>query len=142
MIDARNSFKDQSDQWQSGIDTLKKRYTDALQVYQDNVSSYSTRKKKAEEERLAMLENNLRKYTTVIQDKAREKETEATEAVLKQINSFIINYSEQQGYDIVLGADGSGVLLYGKEAWDITEEIIRELNNNYKIITPIDSITN
>ena len=51
---------------------------------------------------------------------------------MSQINSFVKQYAEQEGYDIILGTTQSGSLLYANNALDITEEIVEALNQYYK----------
>jgi outer membrane protein len=59
-----------------------------------------------------------------------------TEGVLNQVNSFIEEYSKNKGYDLVIGTTTSGNLLYAREYMDITDEVLKALNENYHVPTP------
>lgn len=49
--------------------------------------------------------------------------------ILKEMNDVIKAYGEKQGYSIILN---DRVLLYGDKAMDLTDEIIKILNEGYK----------
>ncbi|MBU1853650.1 MAG: OmpH family outer membrane protein [Candidatus Omnitrophica bacterium] len=49
--------------------------------------------------------------------------------ILKEMNGVIQDYGENHGYSIILN---ERILLYGEKSRDLTEEIIKILNDNYK----------
>jgi outer membrane protein len=49
--------------------------------------------------------------------------------ILKEMNSVIQEYGKNQGYSIILN---DRVLLYGDPAEDLTDKIIKILNDSYK----------
>jgi len=49
--------------------------------------------------------------------------------ILKEMNTVIQKYGENNGYSIILN---DRVLLYGGKTLDITDEIIKIMNKNYK----------
>ncbi len=51
--------------------------------------------------------------------------------ILNQMNTYIQSYGKENGYTVVLGANGQGSLLYAEEGIDITEDIITYINNKY-----------
>lgn len=53
------------------------------------------------------------------------------EGALAQINSFVENYAERNGIDIVLGSTLEGNIMYARPEMDITEQVLRELNESY-----------
>lgn len=134
MKEARSLFKVQADAWKSNLDTLHIKYQSALSEYQAHYASYNISQREEQQKMLATMEQNLNKYADVINKEAKAEEQEKTQAVLNQINSHIQEYAKRKGYDVVLGADGSGSVLYGSDAFDITDEVLRELNNQYKIM--------
>lgn len=52
--------------------------------------------------------------------------------ITKQLNQYIKDYGEKNNYDLILGAEGSGVLMYAKGKLEITDEIIKYVNERYK----------
>lgn len=69
----------------------------------------------------------------------QELEEEQAEASSKydaqiwtQINQYVKEYGETHGYDYIMGANGSGSLMYCKESENITDEVIAFINKKHK----------
>jgi outer membrane protein len=75
---------------------------------------------------------NLIQYQQMIEKDLISDQNNIEAAISNQINSFIKKYAEEQGYDIILGTTASGSILYGNKQYDITEAVIKELNEQYK----------
>ncbi len=132
MKKAHELFKEQTHEWQSNIDTLKIRYQNHVQELEGIPASSGERKLKQQE--VERMHKELVNYTTIIQEQAQSKEREQTQAVLNQVNSFVQQYAKDKGYDLILGTDGEGSIIYGKEAYDITDQVLAALNSDYKYI--------
>lgn len=52
--------------------------------------------------------------------------------ILEQMTQYIVDYGKKNKYDIIMGADGNGVLMYAHEKLDKSEEISAFINNKYK----------
>lgn len=133
MKRAHSEFKNQTTAWQSNIDTLRINYERSLSKYQQNLSALSATEKEEQQAILKRMENDLNNYASVIQDQAKEREKNLTESVLNQINSYVESYAKKKGYDMVLGAEGSGTIVYATDAYDITKDVLTALNEENKI---------
>ena len=58
-------------------------------------------------------------------------EKEYEEQILKQLNQFIYDYGKENGIDFIYGASGNGNLMYASDKYDITETIIKYVNQRY-----------
>ncbi len=134
MKQAHDEFNAQKKSWQSNIDTLKQRYQQSYLYYQQNLKTFSDAEKRDQIDLLTRMDEDIKKYSKAIQDEALEQESNMTQEVLSQINSFVEEYAKKHDYDIVLGADGSGSVIYGNKGQDITEEVLKELNKTYKVV--------
>jgi outer membrane protein len=133
MREARIEYKSQVDAWQANVDTLRVQYQKCLSDYQNSYKHLSESEKEEKQLLIRKLEDNLKNYSTVIKQQAQEKEGEMTEAVLNQINSYVASYAQENGYDYIIGSS-NGTLLYAKDAHDITEEVLKAINGEYKIV--------
>ncbi len=79
-------------------------------------------------------ENYLRKREQFEQDNAQMK-SEFNAQIYKQLSQYAKDYGKEQGYAIVLGAEGSGTILYGDETNCVTEQLLVYINNKYKGIS-------
>jgi outer membrane protein len=52
--------------------------------------------------------------------------------ILGQMSQYILDYGKKNKYDLILGADGNGTLMYADDALNISEEITTYINNRYK----------
>ena len=55
-----------------------------------------------------------------------------SEQIMKQLNEYTQEYGKQKGYRYILGAEGSGGIMYASEKLDITKEVIEYVNGRYK----------
>jgi len=51
--------------------------------------------------------------------------------LLDTISSFMKNYNKKTNYDFILGYSKGGGILFANEAYDITKQVLEELNKQY-----------
>ncbi len=83
-----------------------------LQLYQYKAQEYGQRRKAIENANETLLE----KYNSQI---------------WTQLNQYVKEYGEQHHYDYVLGATGDGSIMYATSKNDITNEVIKYVNQQY-----------
>ena len=54
------------------------------------------------------------------------------DSIIKEVKVFIKEYGKKKGYDYVYGTGDAATILYAKDAYNITDEVLKELNDNYK----------
>lgn len=52
--------------------------------------------------------------------------------ITKQLNQYIEDFGETNGYDYIYGAEGSGSLMYAQKSLNITDNVIMYVNERYK----------
>lgn len=52
--------------------------------------------------------------------------------ILEQMSQYMLDYGKKHGYDLILGADGNGTLMYANEKMNISETITKYINDRYK----------
>ena len=118
--------------WQTELDSLAKKYEENKFLIEKKIAS--TNSSKIRDSLNSTLQLNLQKvleYKQNLDAKAKNEEDKLTQGALNQINSFVKEYSEEHGFSIVLGTTLSGNILYAKDTYDITDDLIKELNKNY-----------
>jgi outer membrane protein len=80
---------------------------------------------------LAKMQQELMKLGTTIENQSSTEEAKLLQAVYNKINAFITRFGEQHNYDVILGANGQGNVMYVEGQIDITEDVIRLLNKEY-----------
>lgn len=59
-------------------------------------------------------------------------EEEYNDKIWKQLNEYVSQFGKENGYSYVFGADGSGTIMYGSEAHDVTVSVITYVNEKYQ----------
>ncbi|GAB3639154.1 OmpH family outer membrane protein [Hymenobacter arcticus] len=76
-------------------------------------------------------EQQLLQYREAIQQRAQQENQRLTQAVLAEINAYLKQYGKQQGYTFILGATDTGNIVYAADEADITDEVLKGLNEQY-----------
>jgi Skp family chaperone for outer membrane proteins len=63
--------------------------------------------------------------------KAEQRNKEIEAMIWKRLNPYLIDFGKENGYEYIYGANGTGNVLYADEHQDITEEIIKYVNQRY-----------
>ena len=132
MKEAQKKFEEKNKAWKANFDTLKVDFDRSLSKYQSDYPTLDAKQKEEREKILSMQEGNLQKYNQNLSQNAKKEETEMTEGVLNQINAFVEEYAKKHGYSLVIGTTNSGNLLYGEQKYDITDELLSAINEDYK----------
>jgi len=132
MKDVQNKLNTKEDSWKANIDTLKNDYERSLSKYRSDAPTLKPKEKEGREKYLFSQKQSLENYEQAINKKMQDESTKLTEGVLNQINGFVADYGKQHGYDMIIGTTTEGNLLYAKPDMDITEVVLKELNQNYK----------
>jgi outer membrane protein len=92
------------------------------------------RQNKAEEEYQALLQKKqMQDYQLSNEEKTLQVEGQKQiDTLVKEVKAFIKDYGKKNGYTFILGANDAGSVLYGDDAKDITEIILKALNNKDK----------
>lgn len=54
------------------------------------------------------------------------------DSIVTKVRKFIKDYGKKNGYTYIYGTGDASTVLYAKDGLDITEKIVKELNDNYK----------
>ena len=69
-------------------------------------------------------------YLNVVNSEYLKKEQEIMKPIYLKINELINDYGKLKGYDIILGANNEGNIVYGKKKYDVTQMVIEYINKN------------
>lgn len=132
MKEAHALQESKTREYSNNIDTLKADFQKALSSYQSGLSGFSKEEKLAREKSLTLQQENIAKYSQGVQESIEKNDQELTQGILNQINSFVEDYAKKHHYTLIFGTTTSGNILYGEPAIDITEDVLKQLNEHYK----------
>jgi len=115
-------------QWNTKIylDSLNLQLTQLIQLTE---SRKTDKKLIAEIKAKEMQISNIKEKTYQIQGKQSE---DYTQQIWDQINQYIKDFGAAQNYDYIFGTEGSGMLMYGKNEKNLTDEVLHYINQRYQ----------
>lgn len=137
MKDANAEFQKKSAQWQANADTLVAQFQQELKDYEKERSRMTSKEKELKEEILRNRQQQIGQYQEAIKMKAQEEQQLITQTAVNSMNDFIKAYGKKKGYTFIMGATGTGNILYASESSDITQIIVDGLNKEYDLDHPV-----
>lgn len=130
--DFESKFKSMSDRMQQELERDAKRFQRDVMDLQQNAQSKGmewAQNRQAELERRQMTlaekeQNYMRKF--------QEESAVERDSMVSQMKDFIKDYGKEKGYDYIYGTGDAASVLYAKEEYDLTEEILTLLNKKYE----------
>jgi|SRR5690554_580593 len=130
--DFESKFKSMSDRMQEELERDAKRFQRDVMDLQQNAQSKGmewAQNRQAELERRQMTlaekeQNFMRKF--------QEESAVERDSMVSQLKDFIKDYGKNNGFDYIFGTGDIASVLYAKDTYDLTEEILNLLNKQYE----------
>jgi outer membrane protein len=104
-----------------------------ITAYQRNVSSMTLGQARAAEEDLGKNQQNLQMYQQSLQQQLMQEEAKLNKELYDRITTFLKGYGQEKGLQVVLKFDPTSDVLYGGQSLDITQDVIKGLNEAYEM---------
>ncbi len=101
-------------------------------AYQRNLSTMTIGQAKAIEEDLGKKQQNFRMYQQSVEQELVNDQSKVNSELYGNITSFLKTYGAERGLDVVLKYDPSSDLLFGNTAIDISQDVIKGLNEVFQ----------
>lgn len=79
-----------------------------------------------------LLEIEYLKKEKQFQAENTNRAVEYDEQIWNRLNQYVLIYSEDNHYDMLLGSLGDGNLMYSKSEYDVTDNVIQFVNEKYE----------
>lgn len=132
MKDARKAFEAKARRWEGQNQTLVRGFQTAVQQYQQKAEGMTQEQRAATEQQLQQRQMQVTQEQEKLQRQAQEEEAKMTQQVLERINNQIEKYGKSNGYRLILIAAPSGTIAYGRKDLDITNAVLKHLNDEYR----------
>jgi outer membrane protein len=106
---------------------------DEFAAYQRNVSNLTIGQAKAVEESLGKKEQNLRLFQQSVEQELMNDQAKMGATLRSKISDFLKSYAQGSNLEVVLKLDASSDVLYGNAGLDISKEVVKGLNEQYKL---------
>ena len=131
-VDADTKFKSEEEVLTKKRDSLSQAYQLEMQAFQTKSQSMS--QKKAQEEYGVMQQRGQFIGQQLQQEDQQLQASGQVEmdSIVGKVKEEIKAYGQANGYTYILGGGDGGSVLFGTEALDLTDEIVKILNDKYK----------
>lgn len=106
---------------------------DEIGAYQRNVSNLTIGQAKAVEENLQKKEQNFRLFQQSVEQELINDQTKMSVTLRDRITGFLKTYAQGSNLEVVLKFDTSSDVLFGNAGIDISKDVIKGLNDQYKV---------
>lgn len=139
LMDNYQERKDVESRFQSKSEAYAKKRDSISQAFQLEAQALQTKtngmsEKKAQEE-YALLQQKGQFIGQQLQQEEQQLQLQGQmeiDSLVSKVKKEIDAYGKANGYSYILGKGDGGSVLYGKEANDLTQEILKLLNDKYQ----------
>jgi outer membrane protein len=103
-----------------------------IATYQRSVSGMTLGQARAAEEDLGKKQQNLQLYQQSLEQQMMQEQAKLNKELYDRITGFLKGYGQEKGLQVVLKFDQTSDVLYGGEGLDITQDVIKGLNQSYQ----------
>jgi outer membrane protein len=139
LIDKYDKFKDEDDKFKVKSEELGRPLEAKVRAFQSEAQNFqqSARAKGPQWAQQKRAELQQREQELGMEQNALIQQLQEEGAVLKdtligEVKKFIKEYGKKKGYDYVYGTGDAATILYAKDNYDITKDVLKELNETYK----------
>lgn len=130
--DIEAKLKEQINKYEQKRDSISKAFQAEAQAFDAQARNLeqSVAQKKYNElmQKSQILQQHLQQEEQKIQLESQKQ----MDSLLSKVKKSIKDYGKEKGYTFILGANEGGSVLYGNEKKDITDEVVKSLNEKYK----------
>ncbi len=122
--DARTSLNEEAR-------VLESKYVEHQRKLQNN-GYLSLDRARSEEQRLQDQNNRLTEMGNKLSNEIAEKQMKVSEQLRDSIVNYLEEYNAAKNYELILSNTLGGNVLFAKESYNITDEVLTALNKRYK----------
>ncbi|MCB0372777.1 MAG: OmpH family outer membrane protein [Muricauda sp.] len=131
-IDVEARFKTKADALTKKRDSISQSFQMELQAFQTKAQSMSQKNAQEEYGQLQQRGQFIGQQLQQEEQQLQQVSQVEMDSLVKKVKKEIKDYGKANGYTYILGGGDGGSVLYGEEANDLTDAILKILNDKYK----------
>ncbi|WP_370451105.1 OmpH family outer membrane protein [Mesonia sp. K4-1] len=132
MKSTEAKFTKKSEKLKKELDSVAQQFQLEVQQYQQQSASLSSAEKQEKESMLMQKQQQLQRQQQMQSNQLREESDVVIDSLITKVKDFVADYGEKNGYTYIFGSNESANIMYAKEGRDITEEVLKALNESAK----------
>lgn len=130
--DLENKYKTRSEEMGKELESQIKQFQADVADFQKNAQSRGQAWAQKRGSELQRREQELQYKQQALAQTLHQEVGVDKDSLVSNIKSFIKDYGKEKGYSYIYGTgEESATILYAKEGYDITEEVLKILNDKY-----------
>lgn len=130
--DFESKFKSMSERMQSELDRDMKKFQNDVLDLQKNAQSKGMEWAQNRQVELERRQQTLAQKEQNFMQKFQEESAVERDSMVSSMKNFIKDYSKGKGYDYVFGTGDAATVLFAKDEYDLTQDVLDLLNKNYE----------
>jgi len=131
-IDIEAKFKTKADAMTKKRDSISQAFQIELQAFQTKAQKMSQKNAQEEYGQLQQRGQFIGQQLQQEEQQLQQNSQAEMDTLVKKVKKEIQEYGKANGYTYILGGGDGGSVLYGEETNDLTDAIIKILNDKYK----------
>lgn len=130
--DVRTRLQSQADKAESDLKTKATAFEREVGQYQQRAATMSQEQRAVTEQRLARKQQEIANLNQSESNRLMTEESEEQKKIYDKVEAYLEQYSKEKGYKMVLSySRGNSAILYSDSTLDITQEVLKGLNEAY-----------
>lgn len=131
--DQKTIYEAKSKRIDNDLQTRAQSLQNDITAYQRNRANLTIGQAQAIEEDLGKKQQNFQLYRQSVEQEVVNDQTKLNNDLYGRITAFLKKYAEGSGLQVILKNDPTSDVLYGNDAIDVSQDVIKGLNEEYKI---------
>lgn len=139
LIEKYEKFKDEDDKFKvksqelgRPLEAKVKAFQNEAQSFQQNAQAKGPQWAQQKGAELQQREQQLGMEQNALLQQLQQEGAVLKDTLISEVKQFIKTYGKKKGYDYVYGTGDAATILYAKDQYDITKDVLKELNETYK----------
>jgi outer membrane protein len=130
--DIEEKYKSKGEEMGKQLEAEVVRFRSEAAAFQKNAQTYGPQWAQQKGAELQQKEQELSYAQQAILRQLQDESGKEMDSLVKDVKKFIKEYGKEKGYNYIYGTGDAATVLYAKEEYDITNEVIKLLNEKYK----------
>lgn len=134
--DIEAKYKAKSQEMGKELDAEVARFKNEAQNFQKNAQANGQAWAQQKGAELQKREQQLTYAQQAMLQQLQQESGKEMDSLIVNVRKFIKSYGKEKGYAYIYGTGEAATVLYAEDKYDITEEVVKLLNDNYKKAEP------
>lgn len=130
--DVEAQLKVEQEQMGKSLDSLGNVFQAKVEAYYKTAKRMSAKSRQAKEAELQKEQQAIQARGQQAQQILQQKSQEGIKALTETLDSVVANYATTHKFNMILGTQGNGTVMYGDNTLNLTETILDVLNTSYE----------